>query len=118
MLIIPNISLGCGVFEGFLKTEQELLDQIMFINVLWKSPQKQFTGETYRFTIILDTSASSTSKSSTLTTPAESHPVPVNRSTAPSSGPPTGCVFSQVGAVMSRTARPQTGARFTRVEPS
>lgn len=48
----------------------------MFINVLWKSPQKQFTGETYRFTITLDTSASSTSKSSTLTTPAESHPVP------------------------------------------
>lgn len=76
MLIIPNISLGCGALEDFLKTEQELLDQIMFINVLWKSPQKQFTGETYRFTIILDTSASSTSKSSTL---AESHPVPVNK---------------------------------------
>lgn len=79
----------------------------MFINVLRKSPQKQFTGETYRFTIILDTSASSTSKSSTLTTLAESHPVPMNRSTAPSSGPPTGCVFSQVGAVMSRTAHPE-----------
>lgn len=79
----------------------------MFINVLRKSPQKQFTGETYRFTIILDTSASSTSKSSTLTTLAESHPVPMNRSTMPSSGPPTGCVFSQVGAVMGRTAHPR-----------
>lgn len=86
-----------------LKMDQKLLDQIMFINVLRKSPQKQFTGETYRFTIILDTSASSTSKSSMLTTLAESHPVPMNKSTAPSSGPPTFCVFSQVGAVMSRT---------------
>lgn len=90
----------------------------MFINVLWKSPQKQFTGETYRFTIILDTSASSTSKSSTLTTLAESHPVPVNRSTAPSSGPPTGCVFSQSGSSNESNRAPAGGRMFTRVEPS
>lgn len=84
------------MFEGFLKTEQELSDQIMFINVLWKSPQKQFTGETYRFTIILDTSASSTSKSSTLTTLAESRPVPREQvDPAPSSGPPPGRAFSR-----------------------
>lgn len=102
---INNHHFGLHCF-WILKIDQKLLDQ-MFINVLRKSPQKQFTGETYRFTIILDTSASSTSKSSTLTTLAESHPVPMNRSTAPSSGPLTGCVFSQVGAVMSWTVHPE-----------
>lgn len=93
-----------------VKMDQKLLDQIMFINVLRKSPQKQFTGETYRFTIILDTSASSTSKSSTLTSLAESHPVPMNRSTAPSSGPPMGCVFQSSGSSNESNRTPGAGA--------
>lgn len=105
---MKRLPLWSSVFN--VQMDQKLLDQIMFINVLRKSPQKQFTGETYRFTIILDTSASSTSKSSTLTTLAESHPVPMNRSTAPSSGPPTGCVFSQSGSSNESNRTPGAGA--------
>lgn len=73
----------------------------MFINVLRKSPQKQFTGEL-------------TDLQSFLTqVPAQPPKVQrwqrsLNLTQSPWTGrPPTGCVFSQMGAVMSWTANPE-----------